>query len=69
VKINTGKLEVGDDVYLISDDIGIKKAVVKSIELDGKSVEVAKKGDDVGVDFGMRVGKCEVYVVGKRVEE
>ena len=69
VKINTGKLKVGDSVYLISDDIGIKKAVVKSIELDGKSVQVAKKGDDVGVDFGVRVGKCEVYVVGERVEE
>jgi putative protease len=68
VLINTGKLKVGDEVYLISDDIGIKKAVVKSIELKGESVGVAKKGDDVGVDFGMRVGKCEVYVVGKRVK-
>jgi U32 family peptidase len=68
VLINTGKLKVGDEVYLISDDIGVKRSVVKSIELKGKSVDVAKKGDDVGVDFGMRVGKCEVYVVGKRVK-
>jgi hypothetical protein len=37
--------------------------------LHDKDVKSAKKGDDVGVDFGVRVGKCEVYVVGKRVEE
>ena len=68
VLINTGRLKVGDDVYLMGDGFGIKKAVVKSIELDGKSVKVAGKGDDVGVDFGMRVGKCEVYVVRGRVK-
>ena len=75
VLINTGKLKVGDDVYLISDALGIKKAKVKSIELDGVGVKVAKKGDDVGVVFdhersgvrgqvSERIGRCEVYVVG-----
>ena len=79
VLINSGKLKVGDDVYLVSpldskhrtgqgDDVGVKRVKVKSIELDGKSVKVAGKGDDVGVDFGMRVGKCEVYVVRGRVK-
>jgi len=66
VLINTGKLKIGDEVYLISDSVPIVRARVKSIELGGESVGVARKGDDVGVDFGMRVGKCEVYVVEKR---
>ncbi|MCD4771656.1 U32 family peptidase [archaeon] len=66
VLINTGKLKVGDDVYLISDEIGIKKAIVKTIELKGKRVDVAKKGDDVGVDFGKKIGnKAEIYVIRK----
>ena len=81
VKMNAGKLKVGDEVYLISDSFGIKRVVVKSIELGGKSVKVAKKGDDVGVAFSDEVsgfrdqnsgelgnpGKCEVYVVRKGV--
>jgi U32 family peptidase len=77
VLINTGKLKVGDEVYLISasngmtsagsDDVGLKRAVVKSIELDGKRVDVARKGDDVGVDFGIRFGVCEVYVIRKKL--
>ncbi|MFH0808683.1 MAG: U32 family peptidase [archaeon] len=66
VLINTGRLKVGDEVYLISDAIGVKRVVVKSIELDGKSVSVAKKGDDIGVDFGESVGICEVYVIRKK---
>ena len=64
VLINTGKLKVGDEVYLISDEIGIKKAKVKTIELKGERVNVAKKGDDIGVDFGKKIGnKAEIYVI------
>jgi putative protease len=67
VLINSGKLKVDDEVYLISDSIGVKRAVVKSIELEGKRVRVAKKGSDVGVDFGESVGAgCEVYVIRKK---
>jgi len=66
VKMNAGKLSVGDEVYLIGDDTGVERVKVKSIELDGKSVKSVKKGDDVGVDFGIKVGNgVEVYVVRK----
>jgi len=66
VKLNAGKLKVGDEVYLISDNFGVKRAEVKSIELRGNRVGIAKKGDDVGVDFGMKVGNgTEVYVILK----
>jgi putative protease len=78
VLINTGKLSVGDEVYLISDASGIKRASVKSIELKGERVKVAKKGDDVGVLFeheatggrspvAGRIGSgTEVYVIRKK---
>jgi len=66
VKINTGQLKVGDEVYLIGNDEAIKRAVVKSIELEGREVGIAKKGDDVGIDFGVRVRNGdEVYVIRK----
>jgi putative protease len=67
VLMNAGKMRVGDEVYLISDARGIRRVSVKSIELDGKRVGVAKKGDDVGVDFGERVGGgTEIYVIRKK---
>jgi len=67
VLINTGKLKVGDEVYLISDSIGILRSKVLTIELEGKSIKMAKKGDDVGVDFGEKVGvSCEIYVIRKK---
>jgi len=67
VLINNGKLKTGDEVYLISDKIGIKKTSVKSIELKGKRINVAKKGDDVGIDFGMKIPNgTEVYLIQKK---
>ena len=66
VKMNTGKLGVGDEVYLIGDGKAVERVVVKSIELEGKGVNSVKKGDDVGVDFGVKVRNgTEIYVIKK----
>lgn len=64
LKMNAGKLGVGDEVYLISDDAPIIRSRVKSLHLEKKSVKQIRKGDDAGVDFGVKpkVG-CEVYVI------
>jgi len=70
VLINTGKLKVGDEVYLMSDEIGVRRSIVKSIELEGKTVEMAKKGDDVGVKFGCVVASgVEVYVIRRKLAD
>jgi len=64
VRMNAGSLKVGDSCYLISDAVGCKRVVVKSIELGGEKVDVIKKGDEAGVDFGCKVGNgCEVYLI------
>lgn len=102
VLINTGRLRVGDEVYLISpldskhrtgqgDEVGIRRSVVKSMQKDrlsevggggvrdgevggggvklgeGKKeyvdIEVARKGDDVGVRF------ARSKVAGGRLQE
>ena len=66
--INAGRLKVGDAVYLISDDVGVRRTRVESIELEGEGVNVARKGDDVGVVFKDRDLKSglEVYVIRKK---
>jgi len=67
VKMNAGKLSVGDDVYLMSDDMGVKRAGVKNVRLNDKDVKSVKKGDDAGVDFGIEIkAGAEVYVISKR---
>ena len=66
VKMNAGKLSVGDEVYLISDDEAIERVSVKSIRLEDKNIKIAKKGDDVGVDFGIKVRNgTDVYLIKK----
>lgn len=64
VKMSAGRLKVGDDIYLISKDAPIQRVIVKSIEFKGNSVKVAKKGQEIGVDFGVVVRRGdEVYVI------
>jgi len=64
VKMNAGKLSVGDVVYLIGDDETIKRTKIKSIELENKNVKIAKKGQEVGIKFGLKVKNgTEVYLI------
>ncbi|MFH1291386.1 MAG: U32 family peptidase [archaeon] len=64
VKMFAGCLNVGDNVYLISKDAPIQRVVVKSIEFESKDVKVAKKGQEIGVNFGVVVKRGdEVYVI------
>lgn len=64
VKMLAGRLNVGDDVYLISKDAPIQRAVVKSIEFKGVDVKMTRKGQEVGVDFGVVVKRGdEVYII------
>lgn len=66
VKMNAGNLSVGDEVYLISNDEAIERVVVKSIEFENKNVKSAKKGQDVGIDFGVKVRSgTDIYLIRK----
>jgi len=64
IKMFAGHLKVGDNVYLISKDAPIKRSVVKSIEFKGENIRIAKKGQEIGVNFGVIVKRSdEVYVI------
>ena len=66
VRMNAGKLNVGDEVYLISDDEAIKRVLVKSIRFENKDVKSVIKGQEVGVDFGTKVRNgTGVYIIKK----
>ena len=63
--ITNGKLKVGDNIQIkgSTTDFTIK---VESIQLEHKSIEVAKSGDDIGIKVNQKARKGDkVYLVQK----
>lgn len=54
IKIKEGSLEVGDTVRFKGENTDFEQGV-KSMEIDGESVEIAESGDDVGIKVKKRV--------------
>jgi len=63
--ITNGKLKVGDNIQVkgSTTDFTIK---VESIQLEHKSIEVAKSGDDIGIKVDQKVRRSDkVYLIQK----
>jgi len=59
----TGNLNVGDTIRIVGGDKDFTE-VVQSMQIEGKNVEKAKKGDRVGIQIGDKVHKgYKVYRV------
>ena len=54
LKINAGKLQLGDEIYIIGKNSGLSRARITRLEVDHQPISVAKKGMMVGV----KVPKC-----------
>jgi U32 family peptidase len=63
VKMHHGTLKVGDEVYLMGDDTGIKRLKIESLEVQKKTVEKVKKGDDVGIRLPVCNKGDEIYKI------
>mgnify|MGYP006301522659 CR=1 FL=1 len=66
VRIFTGKLSVGDEVYLIDDESHLERLKIESLEVGGKKVKNAKKGEEVGVELPKCRRGTEIYVIQKK---
>lgn len=66
LKMFTGVLKVGDEVYIKGDKTGIKRARVESMQIEHSSVSQLSKGQEAGV----RLPECrkgdEVYLIRKK---
>ena len=63
--ITNGELKVGDNIQIKGNttDFTVK---VESIQLDHKSIEVAKSGDDIGIKVDQKVRRGDkVYLIQK----
>ena len=59
----TDKLNLGDSIRIVGGDVDFTE-VVDSIQIDGKNISSAKKGDDVGIKISGKARKgYKVYRV------
>ena len=69
IKVATIKLvsplKIGDKIIIVGKTTGIKKAIIKHIEIKNKSVQKAKKGDEIGIQLPKVRKNDEIYVIIK----
>jgi putative protease len=66
IKLVSGKIRVGDELYIISDKTGLVNHKIERIEINRQSVSEAMKGQEVGIKIpGVRKGD-KIYLVVKR---
>jgi putative protease len=65
VKIFTGNLSVGDEIYIQGKSTGLIRARIESMEINNKKVSKAEKGD-VGIKLPFCRKNDEVYLIVKK---
>jgi U32 family peptidase len=66
LKINTGKLRLGDEIIILGKTTGTVRGIVDSMEIEHKRVNEAKKGDIIGVSLPFCRKGDELYRVIKK---
>jgi U32 family peptidase len=66
VKINTGTLKIGDEVFIIGKTTGVIRHRIENMEIDHKKVEIIKKGDEAGIKFPFCRKGDELYKIVKK---
>ncbi len=65
IKLNTGKLKIGDDIYLIGKNT-FEKTKISSMEINNKKVKSVKKGQEVGIKLPYCRRNDKIYLIEKR---
>lgn len=66
LKLNTGKLKVGDDIFIIGKTTGLIKYKIESMQINHKEVQEVKKSEEVGIKLPFCRKGDEIYKVVKR---
>jgi len=66
VKMFSGRIKVGDEIYLISENRAIKRLTVESLEIEKKSVKSAAKGEKVGIKLPRCSKGDEIYIIREK---
>ena len=66
LKLNSGKIKIGDEVYIIGDKTGVLRIKVESMEINHKKVKEVKKGQKVGIKLPECRKNDDVYLIKKK---
>ena len=66
VKIFSGRIKTGDEIYLISKNKAIKRLTVESMEIEKKYVSSAEKGENVGIKLPRCSKGDDIYIIRKK---
>lgn len=63
VKVVNKKLKIGDEIYLSNKDSAIQRIKIESMQIDHQPVEVANKGQEVGIKLPLCKKNDDVYLI------
>lgn len=66
LKLNNGKLKIGDEIIIIGNTTGVLKYKIESMEINHKQIEEAKKGDEIGIKLPLCRKNDELYKIVKK---
>jgi len=66
IKMNSGKIEIGDELLILGDKTGVVRHTIERIEVDRKPVIKAKKGMEVGIKIPCVKKGDNVYLIIKK---
>jgi putative protease len=66
IKISSGKVKLGDEVYIIGDKTGLISHKVDRIEINKQSVGQAIKGQEIGIKIPGVRKRDKVYLIVKK---
>jgi putative protease len=63
IEITANSVKVGDEIVITGPTTGVLIETVKTMEMEGRRIEKAVKGDSVGIKVSRRVRKNDaVYI-------
>lgn len=66
LKIHHGKLNMGDEIYIVSDKASIQKLKIKSMQFKNKNIQQAKKGQEIGIQLPKCYKGDKVYLICRK---
>ncbi|MFA5174535.1 MAG: U32 family peptidase [Candidatus Pacearchaeota archaeon] len=67
LKLNSGNLKLGDEIYIIGKTTGIIKHKISSMQINHKEIIEVKKGKEVGIQLPFCRKNDEVYKIIKKI--
>lgn len=66
IKINSGKIRVGDEILVIGNKTGLIRHKIQRLEMNRKEIKEAKKGQEVGIKMLNVRKRDKVYLIVKK---